>query len=91
MVTLALPSKGAIADPTRDFLANCGLKVRKPNPRQYTGTLPAIPSVNVLFQRVKDVVYKVTDGTAHLGITGLDVVRESPNNDLIVIHDSLGY
>jgi len=89
--TLALPSKGAIAEPTRNFLANAGLKVRKPNPRQYTGSMPAIPGMNVLFQRVKDVVYKVTDGTAHLGITGLDVVSENPHDDLIVIHDALGY
>jgi ATP phosphoribosyltransferase len=90
-VTLALPSKGAIADPTRNFLADCGLKVRKPNPRQYTGSIPVIPEVSVLFQRVKDVVYKVTDGTAQLGITGYDVVCENPHDDLVVIHDALGY
>ncbi len=89
--TLALPSKGAIADPTLSFLRDCGLRVDKPNQRQYTGVLPAIPSVNVLFQRVTDVLYKVTDGTAQLGITGLDVVREHPHDNLIVIHDQLGY
>ncbi|GAB4524632.1 MAG: ATP phosphoribosyltransferase [Anaerolineae bacterium] len=89
--TLALPSKGAIADPTLDFLKECGLKVRKPNPRQYTGTIPAVEGLNVLFQRVKDVVYKVTDGTAELGVTGLDVVRENPHDDLIVIHPALNY
>jgi ATP phosphoribosyltransferase len=53
--------------------------------------MPAIPSVAVLFQRVTDVVYKVTDATAHLGITGLDVVREHPHENLIVIHDRLSY
>lgn len=89
--TIALPSKGAIAEPTRDFLAKAGLKVRKPNPRQYTGSIPALPGLNVLFQRVKDVVYKVTDGTAHLGVTGLDVVSENPHDDLVIIHDGLGY
>lgn len=90
-VTLALPSKGAIADPTTAFLQDCGLRVDKPNPRQYTGSIPALPSVEVLFQRVTDVVYKVSDGTAQLGITGLDVVREHPHDDLIVIHDDLRY
>jgi ATP phosphoribosyltransferase len=90
--TLALPSKGAIADPTQAFLRDCGLSVDKPNPRQYTGSIPAMPAVNVLFQRVKDVVYKVADGTAQLGITGLDVVHEhAPGNDLVMIHDQLGY
>jgi ATP phosphoribosyltransferase len=90
-VTLALPSKGAIAEPTLDFLRDCGLKVEKPNPRQYTGVVKAIPGLNVLFQRVIDVLYKVGDGTAQLGITGLDVVREHAERDVIVIHDSLGY
>jgi ATP phosphoribosyltransferase len=90
-VTFALPSKGAIAEPTLNFLRDCGLRVEKPNERQYTGSLPAIPSMIVLFQRVVDVLYKVADGSAQVGITGLDVVREHPHEDLIVIHDHLGY
>jgi ATP phosphoribosyltransferase len=90
-ITLALPSKGAIADPTYSFLAECGLRIRKPNPRQYTGSLRGLPHVNLLFQRVKDVLYKVADGTAHIGITGYDVVCEYPHNDLVMIHPELGY
>jgi ATP phosphoribosyltransferase len=91
LITLALPSKGAIAEPTLSFLKDCGLRVEKPNQRQYTGIVPAIPSIQVLFQRVTDVLYKVTDGTAQLGITGYDVVCEHPHENLIVIHDQLGY
>ncbi len=90
-VTFALPSKGAIAEPTYNFLRDAGLRIRKPNPRQYTGTLPAIPSIGVLFQRVKDIVYKVSDGTAQLGIAGLDEVEENPHDDLIIVHPALGY
>lgn len=90
-ITLALPSKGAIADPTLSFLQDCGLRVEKPNPRQYTGTLPALPGIEVLFQRVNDVVYKVSDGTVQFGITGLDVVREHPHPDLIVMQPDLRY
>lgn len=90
-VTLALPSKGAIADPTQEFFRNSGMKVVKPNPRQYTGTIPSLPGVSVLFQRVKDVLYKVGDGTAQLGVTGYDVVCEHPNDNIVVIHEALGY
>ena len=90
-ITLALPSKGAIAEPTTNFLRDCGLRAYKPNARQYSGTIPKIPEFNILFQRVKDVAYKVSDGTAHLGITGYDVVRENPHDDLFVIHGQLGY
>jgi ATP phosphoribosyltransferase len=90
-VMLALPSKGAIAEPTLSFLQDCGLRVDKPNPRQYTGTIPALTGVDVLFQRVIDVAYKVAEGTAQLGITGVDVVAEYGNDDLIIVHPDLGY
>jgi ATP phosphoribosyltransferase len=88
---LALPSKGAIAEPTTNFLRDCGLRVDKPNPRQYTGQLPGIPGMDVLFQRVIDIVYKVADNTAQFGITGLDNVYEYPDENIVVIHDDLGY
>ena len=90
-IILALPSKGALADPTLNFLRDCGLRVHKPNPRQYTGSIPAVEDIDVLFQRVKNVVYKVADGTAHLGITGYDVVCEQPHEDMLVINNQLGY
>jgi ATP phosphoribosyltransferase len=90
-LTLALPSKGAIAEPTINFLRDCGLRVEKPNQRQYTGLIPAIPSLSVLFQRVTDVLYKVADGTAQIGITGLDVVKENAHNNVVVIHEALGF
>lgn len=90
-ITFALPSKGAIAQPTIDFLRDSGLRVNKPNPRQYTGDIPRLDNVTLLFQRVKDVVYKVADGTAQIGITGYDVVCEHPHQDLVILHDSLGY
>ncbi|MBW4435881.1 MAG: ATP phosphoribosyltransferase [Pleurocapsa minor GSE-CHR-MK-17-07R] len=90
-VMLALPSKGAIAEPTLSFLNDCGLKIEKPNPRQYVGLMPALPQVDVLFQRAIDVLYKVSDGTARLGVTGYDIVQEYGQDDVIVIHKDLRY
>jgi ATP phosphoribosyltransferase len=90
-ITLALPSKGAIAEPTLNFLRDSGLRVDKPNQRQYTGVIASLPAVGVMFQRVTDIVYKVADGTAEIGITGLDVVRETNDENVIVIHEKLGF
>src|SRR5438045_2878755 len=92
-VTIALPSKGAIAEPTLDFLKSCDLRVVQTNPRQYTATVPALPGLDVLFQRVTDIVHKVADGTVDLGITGLDVVEEIArgNDDVIILHENLRY
>lgn len=92
-VTLGLPSKGALAESTLDFLKACDLKVSQPNPRQYLATLPAMPQIDVLFQRVTDIVYKVADGTVDIGITGLDVVYELVGQDaeIVVLHEDLRY
>ena len=92
-VMFALPSKGAIAEPTLEFLRSCDLRVLQTNPRQYTATLPTLPAVDVLFQRVTDIVYKVAEGTVDLGITGLDVFQELAGglDDVIVLHDNLRY
>src|ERR1700736_4717781 len=92
-VTLALPSKGAIAEPTLDFLKSCDLRVVQTNPRQYTATVPALPHLDVLFQRVTDIVYKVADGTVDMGITGLDVYHEiaGSSDDTIILHPNLRY
>ncbi len=92
-VTFGLPSKGALAEPTLEFLKSCDLRVLQSNPRQYTATLPMLPLVDVLFQRVNDIVFKVADGSVDLGITGLDVVQEltGSSDDVIIVHDNLRY
>ncbi|MFQ3660125.1 MAG: ATP phosphoribosyltransferase [Anaerolineae bacterium] len=89
--TLALPSKGELAEPTYNFLREAGLKVIRPNARQYTGHIPALPQLGVLYQRVKDVVYKVADGTAQLGIAGLDIVHEYVTDEVVMLHGGLNY
>lgn len=59
----------------------CGLTVSRPNSRRYTGTVPTIPGVEVLFQRTADVTQKVEEGSAELGVTGLDRVFEYRNDE----------
>lgn len=93
VVTLALPSKGQLEEGTLQFLASCGLRVDKANPRQYQAEMPALPQVRVLFQRAEDVVTQVAVGTADLGITGLDLVMEGGEEGtrLFLLHEALGY
>ena len=75
-VRLVLPSDGELHDPTLQFMKACGLDVRRPSSRRYTGTVPALPGVAVLFQRTADITMKVEEGSAELGITGLDRLLE---------------
>lgn len=90
---IALASKGAYEDSTARFLNGAGLGYWRPNPRQYTGRVTAIPDADVLFQRPEDIVHKVADGSADLGITGFDLVSEhsSDEPDVHVVMRDLGY
>ncbi|WP_052128508.1 ATP phosphoribosyltransferase [Neosynechococcus sphagnicola] len=90
---LAVPSKGALEKPTLDLLAASGLRVSRPNERQYVGSIPALPHVTVLFQRAADIFTKVQEGSVDLGITGYDVVREDGEGhaDVLVVYGKLGF
>ena len=81
LLRIALPSDGELYDSTLDFMTACGLPVHRPNARRYTGSVPAIPGVEVLFQRTADVTQKVEEGSAELGVTGLDRVLEYRNDE----------
>lgn len=93
MLRLALPSKGELEDPTLLFLKSCGLPVGRSSSRSYTGQLGSLKEVSVIFQRAADIPLKVQEGSADLGITGLDVVSETLSEDgaCAVLLSSLGY
>lgn len=93
LVRISLPSKGRLCDDALEFLSACGLKVYKPNPRQYEAQIPALPELTVLFQRPADIVVSVRDGSVDFGITGIDVLEErrGDNGQVLVLHDSLGF
>ncbi len=90
---LLVPSKGRIGEQTLEFLAECGLRVVRPNSRAYAADLPAVPNVTVLFQRAWQMVEQVRSGDADAGITGFDILSEmrQEGDDLIVAAESLGY
>lgn len=94
-VRIALPSKGRMEGETLEFLANCGLRVNKTNPRQYSASIPVLPDVLILFQRPRDIPMSVANGDVDLGITGYDTLAEAEAtkeaDSIVVVHESLGY
>jgi ATP phosphoribosyltransferase len=92
-IRLALPSKGRLAQDALDLLAEAGLRVYKPNPRQFEATIPALPGLTVLFQRAGDIVVSVRDGSVDFGITGWDVFseRSGRNNHVLPLLPELGF
>lgn len=92
-IQLSLPSKGRLESNALEFLSAAGLRVFKPNPRQYQAELPALPDLGVIFQRPGDIVVSVRQGSVDFGITGLDVIEEKrgENGDILILHDALGF
>jgi ATP phosphoribosyltransferase len=90
---LALPSKGRLEGPALEFLAAAGLRVDKPNPRQYFARVPVLPELTVMFQRPGDIVVSVREGSVDFGIAGLDAVEErrGDNGQIIVLHEALRF
>ncbi len=93
MLRFAIPSKGSLYDAALGFLESSGLKVSRPNPRQYTARIKALPEVEVLLHRPADIVTKVAAGDVDLGITGLDLLMELAGDDphIVIAEEDLGF
>ena len=90
---IVIPSDGNLHQPTQVFMRACNLEVMRSDSRSYTGVVPSLGNIKVLFQRVADVILKVEEGSAELGITGLDrflELRRESGNAMILI-DDLGF
>jgi len=90
---LALPSDGELHEPSLSFLTACSLRVERASRRRYTGRVPSIPGVSALFQRASDIPAKVEEGSADVGIVGLDRFLEGrkDDGDTSIILEDLGF
>ncbi len=90
---LAIPSDGEMYESTLSFLRECGLNVDRTSSRRYTGSLRSLEGAMVLFQRAADITAKVEDGSADVGIVGLDRFAESHVDDGagFIVCEDLGY
>lgn len=93
IIRLSLPSKGRLCDDSLELLSACGLKVYKPNPRQYEARIPNLPELVILFQRPGDIVASVRDGSVEFGISGLDILEEKrvDGNEILILHEDLKF
>ncbi len=86
-MTLAVPNKGRLVDPTLHLLHDAGL-VFEERDRSLVSRVENV-DLDILFVRTNDVVEFVRDAVADLGITGADLLVES-EVDLPVVR-RLGY
>ena len=93
LLRLAIPSDGELYESTLAFLQECGLAIERGSSRRYTATIPSLKGVLALFQRAADIPDKVEEGSADIGIVGLDRFAEShiEGGDGFVIAQDLEY
>ena len=80
-IRIAVPSDGAMHEPTVSFLDACGLSINREKSRRYITNIPSLDGVTILFQRSADITSKVEDGSADLGILGYDRFLEMRKED----------
>ena len=81
LFTIGLPSKGRLKDKAILFFDNKGFKVlQSDKERNYFGTIENKPNIKIIFLHAKEIIQRLGDGTLDIGVSGLDLLRESDKN-----------
>ncbi len=78
MMRLGVPSKGRLMDQTADWFAARGVALRRTGAeREYAGAVEGVEGVELMLLSAGEIPRELAAGRIHLGVTGMDVVRES--------------
>ena len=94
LITIGLPSKGRLKDSSVAFFNDRGLKVlQSKKERNYFATIENKPNIKIIFLHAKEIIQRLGDGTLDIGISGLDLLKDSEKNlqDKINIKQKLDF
>ncbi|MFV0279615.1 MAG: ATP phosphoribosyltransferase [Rhodoblastus sp.] len=75
---VAVPSKGRLQENAKAFFSRAGLEVAQGRgARDYRGALKGVDNVEIAFLSASDITTHLAQGSAHMGVTGEDLVRET--------------
>jgi ATP phosphoribosyltransferase len=81
LITIGLPSKGRLKEKSISFFNDRELKIiQSEKERNYFGTIENKPNVKIIFLHAKEIIQRLGDGTLDIGISGLDLLKESEKN-----------
>ena len=81
IITIGLPSKGRLKDKAISFFNKRGLKIlQNEKERNYFGTIENKPDIKIIFLHAKEIIQRLGDGTLDMGVSGLDLLKESGKN-----------
>lgn len=91
---VAVPSKGRIEEESQALFARAGLAISKSGgTRGYSGTLKGVDDAEIRFLSSGEIAGALEAGEAHLGITGLDLIRDRTQapDKTIAVAQPLGF
>ena len=81
LFTIGLPSKGRLKDKAVSFFDKNGLKIlQSKKERNYFGVIENKANIKIIFLHAKEIIQRLGDGTLDIGVSGLDLLRESDKN-----------
>ena len=81
LITIGLPSKGRLKEKSLSFFSDNGLKIiQSEKERNYFGTIENNTNVKIIFLHAKEIIQRLGDGTLDIGVSGLDLLKESDKN-----------
>ena len=81
LITIGLPSKGRLKDKAISFFNERNLKIlQSEKERNYFGTIEKKPNTRIIFLHAKEIIQRLGDGTLDVGVSGLDLLKESDKN-----------
>ena len=91
---IAVPAKGRLQENTENFFARAGLRLVKPRGvRDYRGAIEGLEGVEIAYLSAAEITAQLSQGAAHMGVTGEDLVREMIRNadERVILLDGLGF
>jgi len=81
LITIGLPSKGRLKEKAISFFNDRGLKIlQSEKERNYFGSIENNRRIKIIFLHAKEIIQRLGDGTLDMGVSGLDLLKESDQN-----------
>ena len=81
LITIGLPSKGRLKDKAIDFFNDKGLRIlNSDKERNYFAVIENKSNIKIIYLHAKEIIQRLGDGTLDIGISGLDLLKESERN-----------
>ena len=81
LITIGLPSKGRLKEGSVNYFEKNNFKLTsKGGERNYFAEIENLPNVRIIYLHAKEIIQRLSDGTLDAGISGLDLLNESPTD-----------